>query len=1036
MSEHTNINDPCQPVEENPTQPANDAPAAPPPPTPVSGSEDTPQFPVPDFAERVEVPSFRQVLMFPRHLYYKRLADLQEFAQLSSESKILLSPSLSFSNDALGPANIEQSEVDRFRFIVGKTYNAHRVTSNYVNNKNTPDRGDRTWADTREYSFPDNAGRLADDKLSYSFDIKSINSDAILTHEDVIEYAQANNVDLDSLDHTIGAGANLGNGVRSVSKISKIKIQWQIEDFVRYGVTTQDEIHGYDSQVALEKMLNFIRSTTPEVNQIKKDSAFKAPAAFFTPETQGLPAGLELSDYASVTSFTKTVFDDDLVVPIFTAADAPIEYKAFRSLYRVFADEFMDGALGRQCPQDDINQKFGAEATRTISSVNDSAFDTEPGVEPDGFARTAQPLLDSYVEISFKMHEYTPDDLPAGITMAQKLEELNLDHLILGLLDVEGPSDEKYYTQALDQAANIDIVLADEFGSGTDSENERLTLNYRPRSYENFVQKLELLFEGVDRSKYEWATDISNFPLGPTGPAGEPDLYVNESKAGEEQMFYLFQMFLNDTGLKDHLRRIADVNGMAKNMVDIFNNQYSYSEIIAYRVEKTDASTGEIIQNFYFFNSQDIGEFKFIDTQVYKSKEYVYSIYTINFVIGMEYEYLPQEIETNVEMIPVADSRGSIPTFPGDYSHEQNVYVAHRPTFNIIEAPYHQQEILVEDLPPLPPAVDFETREEKLWVRMSRGQFGEIQDRPIPIRQQDIEIINKMKSAQSNPLTQESPLEITYRSDSIPTHYHLFALRGQPPLSYSDFATGHFEEFSSDYPSKFLRFMDPNLDYFLTFRCRDRGGISNPTNVFKARVVSDGDGTHIEVEPYYFDDTVEEEYHLRQAFSIEPSANQTAINITNSEQYNYNNIQEIFETTRGLDGINLGRMPAEDSIWGRKFAIDIVSTSSGRKITLLLNYSVEQVRSQDWQTTAQRLEAPQEEQCSEKYLSRATVRAGAVIASDNSATGDNDGFNQRGIVSYDRNEYQQPFRALGSETNTPAPTPDDNNSSGENSGGY
>ena len=75
---------------------------------------------------------------------------------------------------------------------------------------------------------------------------------------------------------------------------------------------------------------------------------------------------------------------------------------------------------------------------------------------------------------------------------------------------------------------------------------------------------------------------------------------------------------------------------------------------------------------------------------------------------------------------------------------------------------------------------------------------------------------------------------------------------------------------------------------------------------------------------------------------------QTAINFSNSE--NYRNIDpnstEFVQSTRGTEGLTLGLRDSEDAVWGKKFCIEMVSKTTGKKIRFMIKYGQEVLESQ------------------------------------------------------------------------------------------
>jgi len=70
-----------------------------------------------------------------------------------------------------------------------------------------------------------------------------------------------------------------------------------------------------------------------------------------------------------------------------------------------------------------------------------------------------------------------------------------------------------------------------------------------------------------------------------------------------------------------------------------------YSEVIAYRIEKravgrTGAGRQDaVVQNFWFFNSGDLDELNYYDSQVIYGREYTYKVYEYRIVQGLKYKY-------------------------------------------------------------------------------------------------------------------------------------------------------------------------------------------------------------------------------------------------------------------------------------------------------------------------------------------------------------------------------------------------------------
>lgn len=106
-----------------------------------------------------------------------------------------------------------------------------------------------------------------------------------------------------------------------------------------------------------------------------------------------------------------------------------------------------------------------------------------------------------------------------------------------------------------------------------------------------------------------------------------------------------FIKFLNL--LKFEARMEDTINSYLRSYQDILEGIPSYSETVAYKVEKRRAGT--LVSTYLFPNSNEIDVYKFVDTQVKYGEKYDYSAYAYQLVFGAEYVYgsVSTTVETN-----------------------------------------------------------------------------------------------------------------------------------------------------------------------------------------------------------------------------------------------------------------------------------------------------------------------------------------------------------------------------------------------------
>jgi len=717
-----------------------------------------------------------------------------------------------------------------------------------------------------------------------------------------------------------------GNAVRS---------RWNVELFENDFVRQKPEIFDFYLQ-----MINLKFGHNGEVRETSPwyvDTSFSAPAAFFAKEADGL--NLRLPETVSMQTFIPNMltYDD-------TGADYNNLYNEGtrdpilkKSLYERYSIEF-DGRpdycnFSGDVFQGDMDSgnsavtvhKFPADKISKLNSITAMATPPPGQTEFSSFQRIFESEYKYYTKISFDINHESP--------IAAKLKEKNLDHLLMGVIDIESPSKDQIFTQFLDERVQNFTGVSD---------NDGTHLNTRPNCYPRDIRHQLMKYLNPDHphshtDRMEFVLDPATYPLSFKHEDGwlaefeslfgqwNPMLYTMQHWGCTSQ----FHSWLSEYMLDKHPQFIGKMK-----------EDLSYSEVLAYRLEKRDASSGEVIQNFYFFNDPETEKINFIDTQVSFGSKYTYSIYVINFVRGLKYRYRPRKdpIRRNISRSShLNPETGSGLMF--EFLIDQMVHD------HIIETPYHQQDLLVADAPPLPPDVTFlpwETLSEDLALFWFTPRIGEYREQPIAILEGDQEVIERMKLAQNASYGgfALANSEILYRSDSDPTHYEMFVL-DSPPLSYHDFLHARHTETTISSPTMLKR-VQPNQDYYITFRARDLGGISQPTKVFRFRISSFGDGIEHEIEEYIFPQpSMDYLMEFNQMLEIMPNSEQTAINFENSETYpnQSEDISEFMKTTRGTTGLSLGSGPQEDSVWDKTYIFEIISSQTGKKVKIEATWS-------------------------------------------------------------------------------------------------
>ena len=906
------IEDPCR-EEELPSEgdPGGSTQQPVTPPTASYNEGGTPpEFPDLDLqTDFAEVEDLRYNVMVPRQYYY--------FPWILGSLLNLRNPAMAYMQNFLLNTDpefrsISENLVDPLRFCLARVYHQLHLGSNNFMAHTQP-------------------GPDASNGLIFNTDV-ALNGEYMQVNSRLgflsIEDAQNSNVPFSPADyHTL----------MQTYREDYLQITAQItENFpnVRYNLKQIDRLLPARaiSHVAPEDQ----RDLVPPRDRILYDTTFRAPAAYYALEADDRL--LPLPNQVSIKSYIPNQMTYEDEAPTWLGGEYDYEEDRYRSgreyapeldkqsLYRRYSYEYGDDGAGVPfpCAQDDKVQKFAGNATKLIKTVNQYATDIR---ENRTFYNIARDVVQVHNRIKFSTSQ-----MPTG-PVTSLIKQHKLDNLLMAIIDIETPSNETVYAQILESK------LSDtEYNLGDQSSTY-----YKPRAYESFLSLVnryihtqpdaeveggELDFTAVKRNE---GLDQDDFPLG-----YQSDIYDDFWKnTGQSEDDLIHDRFIWRMNMYEEFAEFGDAARQTflenqRNYKNILEGANSYSEVVGFRIEKTHAETQEVIQNFYLFNDPDVNEIDFIDSQVIYGQEYIYRIYTINFVQGTKYFY-----ETEPE-IP-NDGRGGFPHHvrqfhPDPDNPRVGEYFLKMPVCMdshhcIIEAPFFEQNVLVADLPPLAPDVrwgrdeypDDPTRTN--IIAFFREQFGHIRQRPTVIREEDNQIISKMKTIQQ----ERSFLE--YRSDSIPTHYQLF-LSNEPPESYSDFADKIFVETSRAYPYYGMS-LQKGTSVYACIRARDYAGISNPSVIYKITVDEVG---HVSISEFEFEET-SDELSFRSLLEIALAESQTNINLSTSADYQgLRDASELTETSRGTTGVTLGDLPSEESVWNKRFRFRMTSNSTGRSV--------------------------------------------------------------------------------------------------------
>jgi len=260
--------------------------------------------------------------------------------------------------------------------------------------------------------------------------------------------------------------------------------------------------------------------------------------------------------------------------------------------------------------------------------------------------------------------------------------------------------------------------------------------------------------------------------------------------------------------------------------------------------------------------------------------------------------------------------------------------VINRPDIVIAPIKLFSKNKVVVQPPPVQPQVDFRVESnasDELQIYLSPTK-SEIKANFIEILPQDELQTDVLNSFYSN-----SQDGFTFKESGQSGLYEVFRTQ-TPPISYSSFRNNKLGEVRMPFITADAIFKDlirPNEDYYYTFRkVNDKGLASNPTTVFKARVVVDADDAKVVVETYDFPPIVlsQPRTEFKSMMQIRPSIEQTLFNDNQDALYEKRSL------VGTLDNLKLGVVG--ESVWGRKIKLRVRSKTSGKIIDLNINFNL------------------------------------------------------------------------------------------------
>jgi len=251
-------------------------------------------------------------------------------------------------------------------------------------------------------------------------------------------------------------------------------------------------------------------------------------------------------------------------------------------------------------------------------------------------------VSDTSMKSQFPMYTEVEFSTDRTTTVGQILEDANLSTSLLRHVAAGSYAKQLYSTRYLG-LKNLQIISATEDMSNGNANG----VNLESKKYETIdllVWWRNYLSGNMPKTVFKKQTII--------GPNSQ-SVYVS-SGVDNNDLSQAIQCLIFSGKMKEV------VKSNLRSYEDIWNGKSCDSETTLYCVEKSGRS-GEVIQKYWFPNSNNIDIIKFVDTQVKYGEKYTYSVFAYQVVFAEEYSYGPINLEPPAPYVTVYEP---CPEFP------------------------------------------------------------------------------------------------------------------------------------------------------------------------------------------------------------------------------------------------------------------------------------------------------------------------------------------------------------------------------------
>jgi len=413
------------------------------------------------------------------------------------------------------------------------------------------------------------------------------------------------------------------------------------------------------------------------------------------------------------------------------------------------------------------------------------------------------------------------------------------------------------------------------------------------------------------------------------------------------------------------------------------NLNEKYNEVVAYRIEKIggapsgDTFTQRTIQNFWFFNQDDVSRFEFLDNQVSYNQDYEFNIYKYVFIAGVQYSYSNLTLTRTIadldadhiegsygfclEFFDPSTSESSPPSYNSPIDSTERLFnrlsgpaqvtsgdqyladfqLTTLPSVKIVEVPIFSKKISILDAPTNAVQVkpSFIVDDSNRLVFNIRYNIHTPSVFPTPIGADEASYKDKFLTSYD---LQEGAL-ITQESNTLPITLRIYRTETKPQ-SLSDFDGKIYSTMNMKVPSHrstfstatFYDTVATNKKYYYLFKIVNE--VSSPSigsNTIEAELVSDGGYKFANFKSYFENELPEIPpstaiKSFKKLINISPNISNVTIDDSGAD----------YSKTAATQLENIKFGSSEDRIWDKKFKIRLTSKKTGKKIDINITHKL------------------------------------------------------------------------------------------------